>query len=81
MIVIELSDDSLGFLENGRVFNRRLFDWDFAVCTTTMKSELDFFKVVIPIESIFHFIAILPFFSVSLSWGNFYIVGVNVFLS
>lgn len=55
---IEVGDDFLGGLENFGALERGFLDGDFAMRTSGMESEVDFLGVMIPIERIFHFIAV-----------------------
>ena len=59
MTSIEVGDNTSSGLKDFGTFDAGIFDRDFAVGTAGMKSEADLIGAIIPVEGIFHFVAIM----------------------
>ena len=59
MTTIEVGDDLLGFLKDFGAFDGGFSDRDFAMRAASMEGEADFISIIIPIKSVFHFVAVI----------------------
>ena len=66
--VIEVVYDCLSGGEDFGTFERAGFDRDFAMAAASVKGELDFVCVVIPVERVFHLVAVVEVASVGFNW-------------
>lgn len=69
VLSIELFDDFSGSGENFGAFDAGACDGDFAVRTASMKGKANFARIVVPIERVFHFVAIMIILIVSKNFG------------
>lgn len=67
---IEFFDEFLGGGENFGLLKRGLVDGEFLVAAASVEAEFDFSKIVVPIESVFHFVAVEILFAVSDNFGR-----------
>ncbi len=67
---VEFVDDFSGGLEDFWAFEGGLGDGELAVGAAVVEGELDFLEVVVPVEGVFHFVAVVPFVIVGAGWFN-----------
>lgn len=75
---VETGDDFGRVLKNLGTFNIGLSDGELAVGATLMKGEADFTSVIIPIEGVFHFVAVMVILTIG---DNFWCLYGNAVLA
>lgn len=68
---VELVDNFLSAGKNFGALKRRMFDWELLVGAAGMDGEVDFLGGMVPIERIFHFVAVEIVVTVGNNLGSF----------
>ena len=69
MAGIEVGYDGLSAGENFGMLQRGLSDGKLAMGAASMEGEVDLLSILVPVETIFHFVAVEIFLAVGGNWG------------